>query len=196
MKKILLFIGSLLILMSMFGCTNSKGKVDKQESSQSYMDTFFAYQDNQLLPGILSWGETSDSLIKKLNIKTDQISSQDENQIVVDNLIQGLPDGCSSKVAFQMQENLVALNLIIFPGNDDEMSKVVEEVISWGKKHLPEAEVNNEIWQKEVQDIVDEVMKAENSGITFSWNFTDMNYMSIDLFRGDQNMIQIQATRP
>lgn len=186
-KRIIVWGLVLCAVIGICGCGR------KSETPDSFMDTYFRY-DGGIKPGVLSWGDTQEEIMDRLAIKEDAISIQEDTRFVADDVAEGLPEGCESKVSFEMEDNLIGVRIMILSKTEETDREILELVLGWGKKYLPDAEVNGELWAKNTDEMIDQIIEEKSTSL--SWTLEDGSTFQISYIADSDRIIQAAAMMP
>lgn len=179
-----------LILCAVFGvCACGR----KSETPDSFMDTYFQC-DGGIKPGVLSWGDTQEEIMDKLTIKEEMISIQEDTRFVADDAVEGLPEGCEGEVSFEMEDNLIGIRLMFLSKTEETDREILETVLGWGKKYLPDTDLNSELWAKNTDEMIDQIIEEKSTAI--GWTLEDGSTFNISYIADSDRIITVTGMMP
>lgn len=145
-----------------------------------FLDNYVAYENESILPGKMKWFISQDEVIDQMQIGED-VRERDDGQLVADNL--SIPDvnqDDEKHVRFYFENGqFVSWEIFILTKSDARCEALFTGIIEWGKKNLPEPQVNTALWDESTAYILGQYREDEN--VSFIWNAEDMSYLRIDM---------------
>lgn len=145
-----------------------------------FLDNYVAYENKSILPGKMKWFISQDEVIDQMKIGED-VRERDDGQLVADNLsIPNVTQDDKKHVRFYFENGqFVSWEIFILTKSDARYEALFSGIIEWGKKNLPEPQVNTALWNESTDYILGQYREDEN--VSFIWNAEDMSYLRIDM---------------
>lgn len=83
---------------------------------------------------------------------------------------------------------------MILPKTEETDREILELILGWGKKYLPDAEVNSELWAKNTDEMIDRIIEQKSTSL--SWTLEDGSAFQIGYIADSDRIIQVAAMMP
>lgn len=186
----------LAVILSLCGC----GKSEQRKVIHVLHNYFIYCNDENIMIESLEWTDTWEEVKKARNIQEQEVLREETqgefgNEKYVESSLWG-GDGCEAeeRYSFTDADELCHVQVTLKMSSEEAVRECLNEIVPWAKNALPSPASSPETWEKNTDEIVEEIIKGET--LTY-WIAPDGSRFKIDVEpSGDYTTVILAARTP